>query len=207
MIHALYRDAFGRAPGLVQRTDPGDAAKVNRVADHLHEILGALRSHHMHEDTLFWDKIEQREPESGEDVARMREQHRDIERRIAGLLDMAEAWRTDPRQKDALAEGLKRLEEKLLLHLDDEERTVRLAASRVLTQEEWSKAGELGRREMPKDRQLVQLGYILHCAPSEELRQGLWHKLPMPVRLAYRAMGRRAFRREWEALYGEKLPK
>lgn len=204
MIHAVFRHAFGRAPALVQQAHSGESPYVNRVADHIHELLSALRNHHIHEDTLYWTLMEQRDPQCSEHTDRMKQDHADLEHDIVRLLEMLEGWRKQPDQKAALIQALRQLETDLKNHLDDEEQTAKPIAARLLTQAEWDKAAEVGLQETPTNRRMYQLGYMLQCAPSEELRQGFWQKLPFPVRMIYLTIGRRTFSKEWEALYREK---
>lgn len=58
--------------------------------------------------------------------------------------------------------------------------------------------------EIPKNRMLVQLGYLLQCSPTPQLRQEVLDSLPGFVKLLYRLNGKKKFEKEWEKLYGEK---
>jgi hypothetical protein len=70
-----------------------------------------------------------------------------------------------------------------------------------MTVGEWERLGELGRAGIPKDRLLVQLGWILDGVPPADRREMLG-KLPLPARIAWRLIGRRTFEKERRALYG-----
>ncbi len=202
MIHAVMRNAFARAPGVVESASPGDTQRTQFVADHLDEAMTALHNHHAHEDNLYWDLIRQRAPEAGPVLDRMVAAHRDISDQLHALQTMVTAWRRDGQVRDALAAALRKLDHTLTMHLDDEETHILPLAARVLTQAEWDRAREVGIKEIPRNRLGLQAGYMLKCAPTEALRAEFWRQLPLPARVLYRLIARRQFEREWKALYG-----
>jgi len=66
---------------------------------------------------------------------------------------------------------------------------------------EWEAVGERARSGIPKDRMLIQLGAILEgCSP----REARWFlaRLPLPARVAWRLVGRRAYRAERARVLG-----
>jgi len=65
---------------------------------------------------------------------------------------------------------------------------------------ELDELAERGFAAMPKRRALVFLGHILESASPGEQSQFLRRRVPPPVRLLYRLIGRRAFTRETAAL-------
>ncbi|HPY95192.1 MAG TPA: hemerythrin domain-containing protein [Clostridia bacterium] len=202
LIHGLFRQIFSRAQGLVQDAPPGDAARVKLVKDHLSELLQALHNHHVHEDILWWDRLKQRAPESTADVERMQRAHNNIAREIEALQASLKAWVERPEDKETLLGQLRHIQESLFAHLSDEEAVIMPLAGRVMTQKEWDEAHSIGRDEIPPSRALIQLGYMLHCAPTPELRQLMLDGIPGFVRLLYRLIGRKQFEREWAQLYG-----
>lgn len=46
------------------------------------------------------------------------------------------------------------------------------------------------------------LGYLLHCAPREDLRHDFWARIPWLVRAMYCLFGKQTFAQEWTRLYG-----
>ena len=70
-----------------------------------------------------------------------------------------------------------------------------------LTVAEWEALGERGRAGIPKDRQLVQLGFILLGRSARE-RAAFMAQMPPAVRLAWRFLGRRTFTTEYRRIYG-----
>ncbi len=201
MVHGLFRNALQHAPGMVEGTDPRDTARIALVKGHLSEMLGVLHNHHIHEDTLYWDLITQRAPQAREDVERMKQAHMDIERDVHHVADLLTAWGRTPADKQPLLEALAALRDAVIAHLDDEERSIMPVAAQVLTQAEWDQAADMGRKETPKERLLVSIGYMMRCAPTRELANEFWTKIPPPARLMYSLFGKRKFEREWKTLY------
>ena len=204
LIHAVFRNAFGKAGELIRKADPSDSSRVLFVAGHLREAFEALHNHHHHEDDLYWDLIKRRAPEASGDVDRMVRHHEEIAVKIDETRGILEAWQKNPAEKEALLQALEQFRVMLFNHLEDEETTVKPVAGRVLTQAEWNKARTAGKNELKLSRVPYQIGYMLRCAPTEALRQEFWKELPGPIKLFYQHFGRKKFEREWEALYGKK---
>ncbi|MFI7665656.1 hypothetical protein [Nocardia sp. NPDC049526] len=83
----------------------------------------------------------------------------------------------------------------------EEEALILPLAGRVMTAGEWAALGERGRAAVPKDRQLVFLGFILQGVPHAERRKFL-ADMPFAAGLAWRLLGRRAFAKEYRSIYG-----
>ncbi len=203
IIHAIYRNAFGRAPDLIENADASDPERVKFIADHLKEYLISLHNHHAHEDILWWETLKQRAPESTADVERMQRHHAEIAERIEQLIHLVDAWTNEPRKKPELKNALTEFKALVLAHLDDEEANIRPVAGRVMTQKEWDKASELGVADIPRERMMPQLGYMLRCAPTDELRQKFLSQIPFIARLLYNLSGKRKAEAEWRRLYGQ----
>lgn len=202
LIHAVFRSGFSRAEGLISKTDPADSARVKFVSDHLDELLQTLHNHHHHEDVLWWDRLREREPGSAADVERMINAHNEIARLIEAVQEARAAWVKTPGDKAEFLQRLRRLQDALFAHLSDEEKHIMPLAARVLTQKEWDEAHTIGQDEIPRNRLLFQLGYILQCAPTPALRQKMLDGIPGFVRLLYRLFGKKKFEAEWISLYG-----
>ena len=203
MIHALFRHVFEQAPGLVAGADAKNPARVQRVAAHLKEAITALEGHHHHEDHFYWHLMKERcAPEERPIIDRMEQEHQGIAQSAQRILQSLRAWEQNPMEKDTLVAQLQAFYGELKHHLADEEEHAKPIASRVLAQHEWDLAREAGLKEMPKGRLNFQMGYLLHCAPTEALRQAFWNEIPPPVRLLYKTLGKRKFEKEFEELYG-----
>jgi hypothetical protein len=203
-IHALFRRAFTDAPTLVLGVDDGDVERALVVAAHVREVAGALHHHHSGEDELLWDALEQRAPACALHVGRMRAQHATTAAQLRELDDVLPAWehaaRADTRA--VVADALDAIRDTLLTHLGDEESSVLPVASTVMSQREWGALHEHGMSTIPRDRLLLQLGWILEVIPADERAGWLRTNLPLPGRLAWRLVGRRQFAAHRARVYG-----
>lgn len=117
--------------------------------------------------------------------------------------DQAEVFGQDasPAAGEALVVTLTALAAALEEHLGDEEREVLPLVDEHISVPEWEAVGERGRAAIPKDRMLVQLGAILEGCSREEARRFL-ARLPLPARVAWRLLGRRAYAAERDRVLG-----
>ena len=98
--------------------------------------------------------------------------------------------------RDALAATLTELDTVLREHMADEERYVLPLVEEHLTVAEWAALGERGRAGIPKDRLLIQLGWMLDGTSAADRREFLSH---LPLACARRlAADRQAEVREGE---------
>ena len=168
---------------------------------HAREMLDALHHHHHSEDELLWPRLLQRTPIDAGLVQRMEAQHAAIGQILGRVEEALPAWQRTGRIRDGavLADDLTELSARLGEHLDEEEAHVLPIVGRTVTPAEWAELAERGFAAMAKRRALVFLGHILSSASPEEQTRFL-RRVPPPVRLAYRLIGRRAFARETAAL-------
>jgi hemerythrin-like domain-containing protein len=201
LVHRVFRREFGLLPLMVRQVADGDTETAGRVGRHVREMLDALHHHHHSEDDLLWPRLLQRAPVSTALAERRQAQHS----AIAEILQRAEAvllvWRRAARAGDAgsLAADIEELRARLDEHLDEEEQQVLPLVGQTITPAEWAELAQRGFTAMPKRRALVFLGHILESASPAE-RSRFLHRVPPPVRLLYRLIGRRAFQRETAAL-------
>jgi len=201
LVHRVFRREFRLLPLMMRQVADGDTAAAGRIARHAREMLDALHHHHHSEDELLWPRLRQRTAASAGLVGQMQAQHT----AMAGILQRIDAalprWAQTARTEDAdtLAADLGELGARLDEHLDEEERQVLPLVGQTITPAEWDELAERGFAAMPKLRALVFLGHILESAsPAEQSR--FLRRVPPPVRLFYRLIGKRAFRRETGAL-------
>ncbi|WP_405177720.1 hemerythrin domain-containing protein [Nocardia sp. NBC_01377] len=169
-LHNAFRRHFSALPGLVAAVTPGDVERARRLIAFLDELGTGLHHHNTGEDELMWPI----------------------------LLDRAPA--ADPSIRDRLAATLRALSDALDKHMTEEERRILPVVENVMTAPEWQALGERGREHMPKDRQLIFLGFILQGVPDTH-RRNLLAEMPLPARLAWRVLGRRAFTKEYREIY------
>ncbi|WP_456787863.1 hemerythrin domain-containing protein [Cellulomonas sp. P5_C5] len=203
-IHALFRRAFTDAPVLVRGVADGDTARMLPVADHVREVAAALHHHHEGEDLLLWDTLEQRAPACALHVGLMRSQHAATAEQLERLGGLMDAWEehAGADERDAVAALLDEVRDTLLAHLGQEETQILPTASTVMSQREWSLLHEHGMASIPKERMLLQLGWILEVVPADERAGWLRTNLPVPARVLWRLVGRRQFAAHRARVYG-----
>ncbi|MET0965294.1 MAG: hemerythrin domain-containing protein [Nakamurella sp.] len=201
-VHNCFRQQFEALPGLVRAVPAGDTKRAAVVVGFLQELTVSLHHHHDAEDELMWPKLLERAPMDGALILRMEEQHE----RIAELYRMAAdnaarfAAQAFPAHREDLAATLTELVAALDEHLRDEEVHILPLVERVITVPEWTALAERGRSGIPKDRQLVFLGYLL-SANSKERGKEFLAVMPRPARIAWKLAGRRAFAKDYRRIY------
>ena len=207
VVHRMFRREYALAPVLVRGVAPGDRARAEVVGAHLAELATMLHHHHVGEDELVWPKLHARAPVATELVSRMEAQHEHVH----GLLEQVDvllpAWRSDPApsQRDALAAVLDALGPALSAHLEEEERDVLPLVEEHLTAAEFDEVGAKAVAAIPKARMLVLFGDVLEDTSPDEQKLMLG-VLPPPVRLVYKAVGRRKHDRERDAIRAGAVP-
>lgn len=203
VVHRVFRRLFGALPDLVRQVPAGDTTRAAVVADHYTEIASGLHHHHTNEDEYLWPMLLDRVRADQSLVLRMAEQHECV----ASLLERADDGfvrfraSADPELGTELAGTLDALSAALHEHLSDEERHVLPMVEEHLSIAEWEQLGERGRAGIPKDRLLIQLGYLLEGTSPAEQREFLAH-LPLPVRVLWKVAGRRKYARERRLVEG-----
>ena len=201
LVHRVFRREFRLLPLMVRDVADGDTEAAGRIARHAREMADALHHHHQNEDELLWPRLLQRTPVDTSLVEQMEAQHNAIGETLGRVDAVLPMWQraARPPDRDALADALAELHARLEEHLDEEERHILPIVGRTITPAEWDELAERGFAAMPKRRALVFLGHILESASPAE-RSRFLRRVPPPVLLLYRLIGRRAFTRETAAL-------
>ena len=204
IIHGMFRSILNEAPKLVRSVAQSDTEHAAAVAGHLSDLISGLHNHHHGEDLLLWDELAARAPACAAHVDQMRAQHAAVSDDLDALEALIPAWRetADVADREAVAAAVETVRSALFAHLGQEEEQILPIASGVFSQPEWDKLGEHGRASVPRDRQLIQLGYILNSMSPEDARAWAKANLPVPIRLLYRLVGRRQFEAEQRAVRG-----
>jgi hemerythrin-like domain-containing protein len=201
LVHRVFRRELRLLPLMVRSVPDGNIAAAGRVGQHAREMIDVLHHHHQHEDDLLWPRLLQRAPVDAALVTRMQAQHGAIAEILRRVDQVLPAWQQTAGASDAesLASAISELHTRLEEHLDDEERHILPIVGRAITPAEWDELGQRGFAAMPRQRALVFLGHILESAsPAEQTR--FLRRVPPPVRLLYRLIGKRAFNRETTTL-------
>ncbi|WP_079173523.1 hemerythrin domain-containing protein [Streptomyces monashensis] len=203
VVHRLFTQEYRASVALVRGVAAGDTARSAVVADHLGALGIMLTEHHLAEDELVWPRLKDDPAIEPALTVRMEEQHERIADALDRVRQVLPAWRTgaDPALRNRLADALDGLLPALDAHLGDEEKHILPLVPGRFTAEEWAVLSERGRAAVPKAHRLYMLGALGEAAGPDRYAEFLG-RLPGPVRLLYRAAGRRLRRRTRARLDG-----
>lgn len=207
-IHRVFLWAYDEAPGLVRSAQPGDTVRAAYVGEVLGNFDKILHVHHEGEDLLMYPQLAERAPACAVHVEQMLEQHRQVARRLENIEPLRMRWMetADAEVRDDLAERYEDLSAVLNAHLRREVTEVMPAVDKVMTEKELVMAAEHGSSQFDKKFLVGYLGMVLATNPPGE-REELFKEIPAPVRLAYRLVGRRMYRRQYSTLFpGRAIP-
>lgn len=112
----------------------------------------------------------------------------------------------DSEAGNELAERYADLSGVLNVHLRREVTEVMPAVDRVMDQKEMEGVGQHGIEQFDKKFMVAYLGMVLATNPPQD-RKELFKEIPLPVRLAYRLVGRGMYRRQYATLFpGRPVP-
>jgi hemerythrin-like domain-containing protein len=195
VIHRVFRREFGLLPELIGRVPEGDVQRAAVVAGHLGDVVFALHHHHQGEDDLLWPPLLEKAELQAELVHRMEAQHEALAAALERVEKVAPAWTATAMvaDRDELVRALREAAAILNEHMGEEERKILPLVREHLSAELWDKLGERGAKAIQdKRKRLIFLGMILEeAAPEEE--QGFLAKMPGPVRVLWRLIGRRQY--------------
>ncbi|MET7423105.1 hemerythrin domain-containing protein [Dactylosporangium sp. NPDC005555] len=197
VVHRVFRRESRLLPELVRGVRPGDVERARFLAGMVREYDKGLHSHHTTEDALLWPKLLARVDLDADLVLRMEQQHDVVAKGLHTVMGRLATWERDASAsaRDGLAEAMDEHRRDLLVHLDEEERSVLPLVSEHITVAEWAELGETGRSHTPKDKLLFMLGALLEEATPDETARFLSH-LPVPARILWRTVGRRQYAKQ-----------
>ncbi|GAB3602545.1 hemerythrin domain-containing protein [Microbacterium aureliae] len=210
LVHRIFRWLYRELPLLVRAVGPGDTARAAIVGDYAHLDFFALHLHHETEDTVLWDRLEQRDPACSIHVGLMRTQHAEVARMLSDIEPQLQPWATtaDPALGDRFATDIEHLRDVLLVHLGREEEDIMPVAGAVLSQAEWdeleahTRATLMARRkEFSRDIMSLQLGLLLASIPETDRDAWFRANVPVPIRVLYLLLMKRRYDRAMLELY------
>lgn len=207
-IHRFFLWAYDEAPGLVRSVSPGDTARAAYVAEVLGNFDKVLHVHHEGEDLLMYPQLEQRAPACALHVGQMLEQHRQVTQRLEAIEPVRLRWMesADPETGADLAGRYEDLKAVLNVHLRREVTEVMPVVDRIMDQKEMEGVGQHGIDQFDKKFMVAYLGMVLATNPPAD-RKELFKEIPPPVRLAYKLVGRRMYRKQYATLFpGRPIP-
>jgi iron-sulfur cluster repair protein YtfE (RIC family) len=194
VIHRIFRRGFPELAALVHAVPPGDTARAGAVAPQLEFLLNGLHHHHTAEDTTIWPRLLERAPEAAHEViARMPSDHDAVDVQVTRIRDLLPGWRANPTPRE-LATAIDELDRLLVAHLDVEEREILPLVEVHLTEAEWQQAGEDAFADFTNDEKLVATGQMIDVASPEEAAMFMG-RLPTPIRVMWKLLGHRKYRR------------
>jgi hypothetical protein len=207
-IHRFFLWAYHEAPGLVRSAGAGDISRASYVGEVLGNFDKVLHVHHEGEDLLMYPQLAERAPACGLHIAQMLEQHRQVTQRLEGIQPIRLRW-METAAAEAGGELARRYEDLsavLKVHLRREVTEVMPAVDRVMDEKEMNGVGQHGIERFDKKFMVAYLGMVLATNPPAD-RKELFKEIPPPVRLAYRLVGRRMYRRQYSTLFpGRTIP-
>ena len=196
LIHRIFRRQFAEVRELVQTAPAGDARRAAAIADHLGFLLDGLHMHHTTEDDLIWPTLLASAELDASLVQRMPEQHERIDALVTGVREAIPAWRSDPTPAtSSLLAG--RIGEFLVVleaHLDEEEQVVVPLIDQCLTEAQWQEMGQRGFEKFTPAQRWIATGQLVEVATPQEVAM-MFGKLPPPVKVLWRLIGKRKYRR------------
>jgi len=204
----MFLWAYGEAPALVRSVAEGDTGRARYVGEVLGNFDKILHLHHEGEDLLMYPKLEQRAPACVLHVQQMLEHHRQVTARLDVIGPLRRQWMetADAAVGEELAERYADLDAVLEVHLRREVTEVMPAVDRVMDEGELTALGQHGLDQLSKGFLIANLGLVLATNPPGE-REQLFQEIPAPVRVAYRLVGRRLYRRQYATLFpGRPVP-
>jgi iron-sulfur cluster repair protein YtfE (RIC family) len=208
-IHRFFLWAYGETPTLVRSVQAGDTARAAYVGDVLGNFDKVLHLHHEGEDQSMYPQLAERAPACALHVEQMLEQHRQVTERLESIEPLRLRWMgtADAEAGRELAERYEDLKAVLDVHLRREVTEVMPVVDRVLTEKEMQEAGKHGIDQLDKKFLVGYLGMVLSANPLQEQKE-MFKEIPAPVRLGYRLIGRRMFRKHYTTLFpGRPVPK
>ncbi|WP_415854401.1 hemerythrin domain-containing protein [Sinomonas sp. G460-2] len=205
VVHRMLRRWFADAPQLVRAVPPGDTKRSAVIGSHVSEFAQALHNHHATEDDLLWDTLESRSPACALHVAQMKARHQAVAVVLRELEAVLLAWQNtaDPATRDRVAEILDRVRVALATHLGQEEDQILPVAGPTMSQREWDDFGKHGLTSLPKNRPMIQLGYVLDPFTPEERLTWMKKSVPALARMLYWLVGRRQYDSDYRRVYGK----
>lgn len=207
-IHRFFLWAYDEAPGLVRSAAAGDTARAAYVGEVLGNFDKVLHIHHEGEDLLMYPQLAARAPACALHVEQMLVQHRQVTDRLEVIEPVRLRWMetADAATAEELAKRYEDLSAVLNVHLRREVTEVMPVVDRVMTENEVKGVGQHGIDQFDKKFMVSYLGMVLATNPPAD-RKELFKEIPPPVRLAYRLVGRRMYRKQYSALFpGREVP-
>jgi hypothetical protein len=205
LIHRLIRRGSQQSQSWVLGVPDRSPERANAVAEYVAFHLDGLHAHHSTEDELIWPALHARAEMSSGLIDRMEEQHAGLHDALETTRARLESWSAAPSDENAevLAATLGATDERLAEHLAEEERDVVPLIAAHITQAEWDDLGKVAFGKFTPRQRLIATGELFETAEAAEAAR-MMAGLPAPIRVMWRLVGRRQYRRFIERVRGER---
>ncbi|HEX4176605.1 MAG TPA: hemerythrin domain-containing protein [Acidimicrobiales bacterium] len=196
-VHGVFRDTLGAAPRLIGDIAPGDAARVDQIANYYDNILYFLEAHHDGEEVIVFPRLRERCPDDAALLDSLEEEHKEALKLLAAARGPLAEWPradgpTAAVAQTAVAESLEALRAQLVEHLDEEEtRALPLCAEHILA-EEWGQLPGHALAGYQGDKVWLILG-LIRQRMTQEQRDAMLEHMPPPPRDMWINFGENAF--------------
>src|SRR3954447_13765979 len=138
-VHRVFREAFALAPQLIGAVRADDVDQVSRIATYYEGVLLFLHVHHEGEDELLWPRLLERCQGKSAVINLASDQHQGVLTNLSSAEALLAVWREQPdtARGAELAAALATLGANLVVHLDNEEKTILPLVEEYLTVDEW----------------------------------------------------------------------
>ncbi len=208
VVHDALRRELALMPPLVRDVGTGDLARTRVVADHVAFVMSLLHHHHQGEDRLLWPVLQPRVPGPlGETVALMERQHQGIHESSEHAGEALARWRAGPDaiDRDALADALEEVADRVNAHLAAEEADLLPLAGQHLSEDEWGRLGQEGMAGVPRSRLPLVFGMLMYRADPQVIAGMLAH-VPLLPRLVLPRVAPRIHARYARRVHGTATP-
>ena len=196
-VHGVFRDTLGAAPRLIGDIAPGDAARVDQIANYYDNILYFLEAHHDGEEAIVFPRLRERCPDDAALLDSLEGEHKqalilleDARRSLAGW--PGADGETARRRRRRWRTSLEALRAQLVAHLDEEEaRALPLCAENILA-EEWGQLPGHALAGYQGDKVWLILG-LIRQRMTQEQRDAMLEHMPPPPRDMWINFGENAF--------------
>jgi hemerythrin-like domain-containing protein len=203
VVHRAFRRELALVPAVVRDVPAGDTSRAELVGAHVRLCLDGLHLHHTSEDDLLWPLLLDRAGRANDVVDRMQGQHLAVDELLEQIEPVLARWEAEARpavgvELAAILDGLRAT---VLIHLDEEERSILPLAARWLSQDEWNAIGQAGVAKMSRRQLPLMFGMVMEDATPYERRKMLG-VVPMAVRLVLRTWGAHHYARYVTSIRG-----
>ena len=181
-LHAVFRNSFAAAPGLIGGTAADDTDRSAIVGTYYDNVLRLLHAHHGGEDELVWPKLFDRCPDEAAMVSKVAGQHEVVTKVMDVTMTQLQQWSGSASEGDAatLIGLMERLNDDLIVHLDLEEAMILPLCARYITPQEWAELPQHGMKHFDGDKPWLIMGLIFDNMP-DGARDYVLANMPPPV--------------------------